>query len=304
MKNISIYSRLGIIIKKLFRIKDISLLRKEIHKRLGKLYYHKKYDSEGIINVMKLMGVGQGSVVCIHASMKEFYNFCGTANTLIDSIIDLIGEGGTLIMPAFPSKKLTQKDDYIFDVNRDSTGAGFLAETFRKYPSVCRSINVEHSVCAWGKYAQFLTKDHQFTHDCWDKNSPWQKMIELDAIVINLGMPGFYIGTFEHCVESILQYEHPYWAQFFTKKKVFKYYDSDGIVKTYINYTNEIDRRTREKKVIKFFNDREMKEYRLSNLLIRGYYTRPCLKKMLDLGRKGIGIYYIPNPKKFDFEQK
>lgn len=301
MSNISIYSRLGKTIKKLFGIKDISLLKKEIHKKIGKLIFHKKYGSKDIINVMKSMGVDRGTVVCIHASMKEFYNFCGTADELINSIIYLIGEEGTLIMPAFPAKSLSQQSDYIFNVQEDSTGAGYLAEAFRKYPGVKRSINVEHSVCAYGKYADYLIKDHQYTHDCWDKDSPWQRMIELDAIVINLGMPSFYIGTFEHCVESILQYEHPYWSQFFTKKKLFRYYDAKGDVQTYINYTNEIDRRTRERRVYKHFNNEEMKEFRLSNLLIKGFRTKPCLEKMLDLGRKGIGIYYVPNPKKFVF---
>lgn len=301
MSNISIYSRLGKIIKKLLGIKDISLLKKDIHKNIGKLIFHKKYDSKDIINVMRTMGVDRGTVVCIHASMKEFYNFCGTADELINCIIGLIGEEGTLIMPAFPAKQLSQQSDYIFNVQEDSTGAGYLAEAFRKYSGVKRSINVEHSVCAYGKYADYLTKDHQHTHDCWDKDSPWQRMIELDAIVINLGMPSFYIGTFEHCVESILQYEHPYWAQFFTKKKLFRYYDAKGDVQTYINYTNEIDRRTRERRVYKHFNNEEMKEFRLSNLLIKGFRTKTCLEKMLDLGRKGIGIYYVPNPKKFVF---
>lgn len=300
-KNRSIYTKAGIIFKKIFGISDVSLLRKEIKKRIGKIIYHRKYKSKDIINVMKNMGVGYGSVVCIHASMKEFYNYQGTAYELINDIIKLIGKEGTLIMPAYPSKNLTGKSDYIFNVNEDPTGAGYLAESFRKYSGVRRSINVEHSVCAIGKYADYLTKDHQYTHDCWDKNSPWQRMIELDAIVIDLGMPSSYIGTFEHCVESILQYEHPYWAQFFTKKKIFKYYESNGNVQTYTNYTNEIDRRTREKQVYKYFSDKQMMEYKLSNLLIKCFKTKPCLKTMLDLGRKGVGIYYVPNPKKYNF---
>lgn len=301
MNNISIYTRFGKTIKKLFGIKDISLLKKDIHKRVGKLFFHRKYDSNDITSVMKMMGVGQGSVVCIHSSMKEFYNFRGTADELISSIIDLIGVEGTLLMPAFPSKTLTNRPDYVFNVLEDATGAGYLAESFRKYPGVKRSINVEHSVCAIGKYADYLIKDHQFTHDCWDKDSPWQRMIELDAIVINFGMPDFYIGTFEHCVESILQYEHPYWAQFFTKEKQFKYYDALGKVRTYTNYTCEIDRRTRERRVYKFFTEKEMMKYRLSNLLIKGFLTKPCLAKMLELGRRGIGIYYVPNPHKYVF---
>ncbi len=285
-------------------INDISLFRKNVHKRIGKILYHKKYSAKDIVSIMKDMGIQKGSVVCVHASMKEFYNYEGTASELIDSIIKEIGPEGTLVMPAFPVKTLTEKSNYIFNVNEDPTGAGYLAETFRKYPGVKRSINVIHSVCAIGKYADYLTKDHQFTHDCWDRNSPWQRMIELDAIVINLGMPRFYIGTFDHCVESILQYEHPYWAQFFTLRKEYKYYDEKGNVLTYINYTLEIDRRTRERQVFKYFSSDMMTECRLSNLLIKSFRSKPCFEKMLDLGRKGIGIYYVPDPKKFKFALK
>lgn len=298
----SIYTRIGSVIKRLFRIQDISLFKKEIHKNVGKLLYHKKYVASDIISVMKELGVHKGSVVCIHSSMKEFYNYKGTAEELITEILNEIGPEGTLMMPAFPKYSLVNKENYVFDKENDVTGAGFLAETFRKYPGVIRSINVQHSVCAIGKYADYLTKDHHKTHDCWDKDSPWQRMIELNAIVINIGMPSFYIGTFDHCVESILQYEHPYWAQFFNKLEVYRYYDENHEIKTYSNYTGNIERRTREKNVTKHFDETRMKSRRLSNLSIKAFYTKNCLNDMLELGRKGIGIYYVPNPKDYKFD--
>lgn len=297
----SIYTRLGKLVKKVFGIKDISLFKKNIHKRIGMLLYHKKYTAGDVVSVMKELGMHSGSVVCIHSSMKEFYNYAGTAKELIDSILEAIGEEGTLMMPAFPKDKLRNQSGYVFDKNNDPTGAGYLAETFRKYPNVKRSINVQHSVCAIGKYADYLTSDHHKTHDCWDKDSPWQRMIALDAIVFNLGMPGFYIGTFDHCVESILQFEHPYWAQFFYKLEEYRYYDDNNEIRTYSNYTSDIERRTRERNVTKYFDDTRMRRMKLSNLVITAFYTQNCLNDMLELGRKGIGIYYVPNPKNYKF---
>lgn len=302
MNNISLYSQAGRLLKGLLGIKDMSLFLKDTRKRFGKLIYKRKYSASDIISVMKELGMQKGSVICIHASMKEFYNYTGTAKELIDLILKEIGSEGTLIMPAFPSNNLRKKSNYIFDKEKDPTGAGYLAETFRTYPGVLRSINVQHSVCAIGKYAVFLTKDHQYTHDCWDEKSPWQRMISLNAIVFSLGMPSFYIGTFDHCVESILQYEHPYWAQFFTACKDYQYYNESGGISTYSNYTSEIDRRTREKNVTKFFTPEHMQDRHLSNLLIRACYSDKCLPLMLKLGKKGIGIYYVPNPKNFSFE--
>ncbi len=297
----SLYTKAGKYIKTIFGIKDISLFKKNVHKRIGKLLYHKKYTAKDIVSVMKELGMRSGSVVCIHSSMKEFYNYKGTATELIEEILKEIGDDGTLVMPAFPDNSIRNQEGYVFNRHTDKTGAGFLAETFRKFPGVLRSINVQHSVCAYGKYAYYLIKDHHLSHDCWDENSPWQRMIELDALVINLGMPKFYIGTFDHCVESILQYEHPYWAQFFKKKVEYWYLDDDNSLKTYTNFTGDIECRTRENNVTKYFDNSLMRSKKLSNLLIKVFYTKKCMPKMLELGRKGIGIYYVPSPDKYDF---
>ena len=127
----SVYTTIGKIGKRVLGIRDFSLFRKDLKKRIGKILYHKKYTADDLVSLMKQMGMQNGSVVCIHASMKEFYNYEGTAKDLIDKIIDAIGPEGTLMMPAFPIKCLANKDEYVFDVHKDPTGAGFLAEEFR-----------------------------------------------------------------------------------------------------------------------------------------------------------------------------
>ncbi len=297
----SIYTKLGSCLKKAFCISDFSLFRKNLHKQLGKLVYHKKYTSDDLVKVMQDMGMRKGSVVCIHSSMKEFYNYLGTANELIEKILACIGKEGTLMMPAFPEKKLLKDPDYVFDPMSDRTGAGFLAESFRKYPGVYRSINVQHSVCAIGKHADYLTKDHHFSKDCWDECSPWQRSLDLGALVFNFGMPRSFFGTFHHCVESKLKLEHPYWAQFFNSKEVFRYYNVNHEVCEYTNLVSRLDRRTRKRKVTKFFTSEDWQIRKLSNLEIKVFYTAHCFPKMLELGLKGICVYYVPSPKRFEF---
>lgn len=301
--NRSIYTRLGILFKKITGIKDISLMRKNLHKRIGMLFYKKKYVTKDIIDAMSRMGVKPGSVVCIHASMKEFYNYQGTAQELIDAIINFITPEGTLMMPAMPFNDLrfVNLETYIFNPKTDKTAAGYLAETFRNYPDVYRSINIQHSVCAWGKHAKWLTQDHHKGLNCWDEFSPYHRMAQLGGIVVNLGMPDFYIGTFDHCVEAILYKEHPYWQQFINKQQTFRYYDENGKVCQYTCLTGDIDCRSREKRLIKYFGNDIHKQEKVSNLLINIFYASPCLEKMLELGRKGITMYYVPSPKKYTF---
>lgn len=301
--SVSIYTRLGVLFKKATGISNISIMRKNIHKKIGMLFYKKKYCAKDIVAAMARMGMKPGDVVCIHASMKEFYNYQGTATELIDTLTEYLTEEGTLMMPAMPFTDFhdVDLDNYIFNPATDKTAAGFLAETFRNYPHVKRSINTQHSVCAWGKHALWLTKDHHLGKNCWDESSPYYRMAKLNGLVINLGMPSHYIGTFDHCVEGILYKEYPYWKLFMNKTQTFRYYSEDGSICQYTCMRGDLDCRSRERILIKHFDSDIHKHEKLSNLLINVYYAAPCLEKMLELGRRGITMYYYPSPKKYKF---
>lgn len=298
----SYITRAGKLIKAVTGIKDLSLFKKKAAKKIGKIIYHKTYGADDVIAIMRQMGMTKGSVVCIHAAMREFYNYTDTPLKLIQGIMDVITTEGTLIMPAYPDPKYQSDPDFVFDIKKEKTKAGMLAETFRTMPNVMRSINVQHSVCAWGKYAKELTSEHQESNICWDKKSPWYKMTQFNALVFSLGLEDYYIGTFDHCVEALLHEEHPYWSLFFNEQRTFKYYDSDRQIKTYTSWISNIERRTREKRLIKYFTDEIFKKRKISNLKIKVFYSKPCLDIMLKLGRKGITMYYVPSPKKYKFE--
>lgn len=299
--HLSIYTRFGLWFKEITGIRDISIFRKNVKRKVGRFLFHKQYTVDDLVCMMCDMGMKEGSVVCIHSAMKEFYNFRGTATELIKAILKVLGSEGTLVMPAFPAKNFSNKKGYVFNKETDPTGAGYLAETFRKYPCVKRSINVRHSVCAIGKHADYLIKDHHKCENCFDENSPWYRMCELDALVFNLGLPRSYIGTFHHCVESLLRNKHPYYAQFFTCHTENRYYDESGAIKTYQSIENQIERRARKKKVTKYFTAEDWCIKRISNLEIKVFYSKKALNKMLKLAMKGVTVYYVPNPKKFRF---
>lgn len=297
----SFLTSLSIALKKCTGIKDISLLRKKIHKRIGQHLYHKKYSTTELITHMQELGMTKGSVVCVHAAMREFYNFKGTAEELIKGIQNVITEQGTLLMPAYPDPSVIHNNTYIFDPCTAPTKAGYLAEIFRKSIGVVRSINVQHSVCAWGKYAEWLTKDHHTCTNCWDENSPWYRMTRLNALVFSLGLPDYYIGTFDHCVEGLLYKQHPYWAQFFTVTKTYRYIDYDKKIKEYTCIEGDLERRSREKRLTKYFSSNDYRKNRLSNLRIKVFESQACLDKMIALGKHGITMYYVPSPKHYQF---
>ena len=298
----SLPTTLGIIFKKVTGIQDISLFRKNVHKRIGKLLYHQKYTADDIVATMCTLGMKRGSTVCIHSSMKEFYNYQGTAEELIQKIQKVITAEGTLLMPAYPNPRYQKDPNYIFNPKTDPTLAGHLAEVFRKRPDVVRSINIQHSVCAWGKYAKWLTEEHAMCTNCWDEKSPWYKMTTQEALVFTLGLNKHYIGTFDHCVEAILYKEYEYWRQFFTVQKTYRYYDTDGTIKDYTCIEGNLERRTHEQRLIRYFTSRMYNKKKISNLLIKVFHSKPCLERMIELGRKGITMYYVPSTKGYQFD--
>ena len=220
------------IIKRYWGIDGISLFIKKQEKKVKKNFYKKKYSTEDLINVMCEMGMKEGSVVFIHSSMSEFYNYIGTPKKLIRNIIDIIGSEGTLMMPAYPKDKsklyeaAKKTDEVVFDVKNTASGAGYMTEVFRKYPGVKRSINLQHSVCAYGKLAQYFVSDHHLSKIAWDEYSPYYKLGNIEGLIFCLGLDSHLRNvTMIHCTETKLRGKYTYFASFFGKKITYKYLD-------------------------------------------------------------------------------
>lgn len=293
------------LVKSLTGIDGLSLYVKKQKKKVLKIVYRKKYTAKELVERMKEMGMKQGSTVFIHSSMTEFFNFIGTGTELVDEIIAEIGEEGTLIMPAYPkdkSKLMNNKGDeqgVDFDVVNTPSGAGYLSEVFRKYPGVKRSINLQHSVCAYGKHSEFLTYEHHLSLTAWDERSPYYKMSQMDTLVFAFGLP-YFLGTMIHCTESLLYRKYKYFALFFTKEMVYSYIDQDGNIGAHTQLTHSLKRVRSKKRVIKkYFNKKRFHVKYLSNLRIEMVEAKYTLDLFLNLAENGKTMYSLPDPKPY-----
>ena len=286
-------------LKKILGISSFEAFKKKQKRKISRIIYKQKYDAEDIIGIMKKMGMERGSVIFIHSSMIDFYNYTGTAIELIDKIIEEIGNDGTLMMPAYP-KVIKNFDEQVdFDVLNSPSGAGYLTEVFRKYPGVIRSINLQHSICAYGKLAKHFVSDHQNSITAWDELSPYYKMSQVHTLVFALGLP-YFLGTIIHCTESALRNKYLYFQMFFKKKMSFKYKDSEGNIGICHYRTHDFARRRSKKLIIKkYFDKSQFKKTKISNLSIEAVDAKYTLDLYLQLAEKGITMYSIPSPKKF-----
>lgn len=289
------------IIKTIFGIDGIKVFIKKQRKKINKILYTEKYNASELVNKMKSMGLKKDCVVFLHSSMTEFYNYTGTAEELIQKIIDEIGEEGTLLMPAYPKhkfdliKKAKSSSDVVFDVQHTQSGAGYLTEVFRKWPNVKRSINIQHSVCAYGKLANYFTNEHHLSETAWDKFSPYFKLTQMNALIFSLGLDSYLRNvTLIHCLESYFRFKLDYFASFFGYDLKYNYLDLNGDIG---NHTQcmPIKGGVRSKKIVKkHFKSPYFIKTKISNLNIEMIYSNYMFKKSMDLINQGISIYKYP----------
>ncbi|MFT5892837.1 MAG: aminoglycoside 3-N-acetyltransferase [Dokdonia sp.] len=288
-------------VKKALGIENFEALKKKKKRKLLRVFYKKKYTTNDIIEVMRTMGMKKGSIVFIHSSMTEFYNYVGTAEELITRVIQEIGEEGTLMMPAFPKfENIIKVDDKVdFDVRYTPSGAGYLTEVFRKHPGVKRSINIQQSVCAYGRLADYFVLEHHHSLTAWDEYSPYYKMSQAPALVFAFGLSAQYLGTMIHCTESILRTKYMYFQMFFKKEVVYKYRDYEGNVRTHCYLSHDFARKSRKNNIIKYIESIQFKHTKISNLSIRMIDAKYILDLYLQLADRGITMYSIPSTKGF-----
>ena len=294
-----------VVINCLKKVLRVHSFKEEIDRVLRFLYrkiYKKTYTSSDLIIIMQSMGMREGSNVFIHSSMREFYNYRGTAKEFIEAILQVIGSEGTLMMPAFPKnvRKLLNRDGINFSLSEEPSGAGYLSEEFRKYPGVKRSINIQHSVCAIGKLASFFTCTHHLSDTCWDVFSPYYKMSQVSTLIFSFGLTPYLRNvTVVHCAESVFKNKYKYFNSFWGEKITYCYQDLDGR-KGVHNMLLPIKGGKRSRyKVKKYLGRDKLSRTRLSNLLIEMVDAQEMYSLIVRLAEVGKTLYDKPSTRKF-----
>ena len=158
-----------------------------------------------IIDALRTVGLTAGDAVMVHTSLSQIGYVCGGAQTVIEAIMEVVGEEGTIMMPTQSWKNLDPEtgvhwdvDEQYWDMIREHWPAydknitptntmGAVAEMFRQWPGALRSDHPARSVAAWGKNAKYLTEKHDLC-DIFGEESPVGKLYKLDGKVLLIGV--------------------------------------------------------------------------------------------------------------------
>ncbi len=146
------------------------------------------------------IGIREGDSIIIHSSYKSMGGLDGGIKTLIDAILSVIGDSGTLIAPTLTFRDVSVEHP-VFDYLNTPSCVGAVSEYVRLMDGAVRSIHPTHSCAVIGKDTDYFVRDHELDRTPVGKNSPFYKLREVGGKVLMLGC-GVGCNTSMHGVEE------------------------------------------------------------------------------------------------------
>jgi len=119
---------------------------------------------EMLKNALIDLGVEKGMVLEVHSSLSSFGELEGGAETVINTLKEIVTEEGSIFMPALRLSRelpLTEEDKKlgitvkikVLSPDSDRTAMGLVADTFRKLPDTYTGQDVI-STSGWGRHGK------------------------------------------------------------------------------------------------------------------------------------------------------
>ena len=177
---------------------------------------------EDILKALGDVGVSTGQTMMVHTSLSSIGYVCGGAQTVIEALLAAVGGTGTIMMPTQSWKNLDPMDGVHWEIEKENwqkirdywpvydkkitptNTMGAVAEMFRLWEGALRSDHPARSVCAKGRFAKYLTQEHDLS-DIFGEGSPIGKLYELDGYVLLIGV-GYDKNTSLHLADVRAQY--------------------------------------------------------------------------------------------------
>jgi aminoglycoside 3-N-acetyltransferase len=166
---------------------------------------------------LRKLGLKKGMTVIVHSSLKSLGWVVGGPVAVVQSLMDVITEEGTLVMPTHTAH-YSDPAGWInppvpkewWSVIRDEMPAfdpeitptffmGAIVEAFRTFPGVIRSNHPTESFAAWGKNKETIINGHSADF-ALGEDSPLGKMYKLNGYVLLIGV-GYESNTTMHLAE-------------------------------------------------------------------------------------------------------
>lgn len=160
---------------------------------------------KSIADDLRKLGLREGMTVLVHSSLKSIGWISGGPVAVVQALMDVITEEGTIIMPTqsgalgdpslwenppVPKSWINTIKETMpaYDERISPTrGMGKIVEVFRTFPGVIRSSHPHHSFAAWGKYKEEIINNHSLEYSLGE-SSPLARIYGLDGFILLIGV--------------------------------------------------------------------------------------------------------------------
>lgn len=203
-------------------------------KRLVRAYHHKfsAFTPADLKGALLDVGVAPGDVLMVHSGFDRFLGFQGGPVDVIRTLQEVVGAGGTLMMPTIPFRGTAIEyalSDPVFDARHTVSRMGLITEMFRRSPGVVRSIHPTHSVAVWGSKADAIIAGHERAETPCGRLTPYGRLLEHDGKILMAGVPA---STMTFCYFVAEELEPRLGLPVLTREKYpMRWKDRDGTVR-------------------------------------------------------------------------
>lgn len=253
--------------------------------RIDKKLYKQKIDASTFRQALLSLGQWSGKIVWVQSSWNDFFNVDMRPTEIMALMIELVGQHGTLVMPAFP---LYDDPTRQLKIDTVPSKTGLLTELFRRTPDVRRSIHLQSSVVALGPHADYLVADHHLTEYSWGPRSPYGRIYELDGLMVGLGIMPLDLTPL-HYVECVLRHEVASFSNIFPDAITYDWCRRSGEqgTHTFLNRHGRIWPGL----LRRHFPNEIYREFRLSNLRMMSTPIALGLDHAMALARRNKTLY-------------
>jgi aminoglycoside 3-N-acetyltransferase len=164
---------------------------------------------ENLVNEFEALGLSAWDTLLVHSSYKSLGGVEGGPQTIIDALLAVLGEDGTLIMPTFNFDFCKGRP---WDIRTTPSHMGAITNMVREHPDAKRVFHPIYSFAILGKYADYLTKDRY--KSSYGRNSVFGKLRELDGKIMVIGLRYTDSMTFFHHIEEMEGVDYRYMKEF------------------------------------------------------------------------------------------
>ncbi len=195
----------------------------------------KPFNLEALGAHLRQNGVKPGSLLLVHSAFAALKGRVSGPEEVVDYLMGILGEHGTLAMPAMPMfsnsrsveeylSPLPDNNVYIYNVQKSRIKTGVLPAALHKRKGSVRSRHPINSMVAVGALAEKLM-DGNLSGDsplACGVNSSWSRCVEEDAMIVGLGTDLTHSLTMIHVAEDVKDRHWPVRDWYVEKRFVVK----------------------------------------------------------------------------------